>query len=78
MKKKDLEDKISELEKKYPHHNVNNTEMFNLQYETNKLFIQIIRDFNEKTETYNKYLLFYTVAIAILTAVLVLVTFVNK
>ena len=77
MKKKDLEERFKELEKKYPYHKVNHTEMFNLQYDINKLYMELIRDFNEKTGLYNIIIAFLTVVIAVLTSVMVIKMFVR-
>ena len=77
MNKKDLEEKLKDLEKKYSSYKVNNTEMFNLQYETNKLFMELIRDFNEKTGLYNVIIAFLTVVIAVLTLVMVIKMFIR-
>jgi len=71
MKEIDLKQRFWELESKYPLYKGNNTDMFNLQYETNKLYLKLINDFNEKTEVYNRRLLSYTIVIAILTLVMV-------
>jgi len=71
MKETDLKQRFRELESKYPLYKGNNTDMFNLQYETNKLYIEIISDYNKKAEIYNSRLLFYTIVIAILTLAMV-------
>ncbi len=76
MKPEDLKKKIEDLEKAYPLYKGNNTAMFNLQYETNKLYLEIINDSNNKTEQYNNRLLIYTVVIAILTLAMTFLTLV--
>lgn len=68
MNSKDLETKIRDLEKDTNRNNY--TALYNLQYEASKLHIEIINDFNEKTEIYNRSLLIFTVVISILTAVM--------
>jgi len=70
MKKEELEIEIKKLEEGHKLHKVNDTVMFNLQYEANKLFYTILIEFNEKMEEYNKKLLFFTIVIAILTLVM--------
>jgi len=70
MKKKDLEERFKGIEGEYPQHKVNHTQMFNLQYDTSKLYMEIINEFNEKTEVYNRRLLWFTIVIAILTFVM--------
>ncbi|MDD4893980.1 MAG: hypothetical protein PHW54_01530 [Candidatus Omnitrophica bacterium] len=77
MKKEDLKVKFEALEKQYRNYKANNTEMFNLQYDTNKLFMEIINDFNEKTGLYNKLLLICNVIIGILTVVMTIATILN-
>ncbi len=74
MKKEALKQIFMDMENKCKHYRGNDTELLNLQYETNKIFIQIINDFNEKTEIYNRRLLFYTIVIALLTAVVAILT----
>ena len=76
MKRKDLEKKLGELEKKYRYYKDSHTEMFNLQYETSKLFMEIIHDFNEKTGRYNFIIASLTVVIAFLTLVMVIKMFI--
>ena len=43
----------------------------NEQVRLNKLFIRLINEFNEKTDTYSRHLVFLTWAIALLTGILV-------
>ena len=77
MKKEELEKSFKDLKEKYPIYRVNHTEMFNLQYDTNELFIKIINDFNEKTGRYNIIIGFLTVVIAFLTLVMVIKMFIR-
>jgi hypothetical protein len=77
MKKKDLEEKFKNIEKSYSNYRVNNTEMFNLQHAANKLCIEIINDFNEKTGLYNIIIMFLTIVIACLTLAMVIKMFIR-
>lgn len=70
MIKEKLEQKFKDLEKTYH-------EMPSLQYQTNKLFMEIINDFNEKTGRYNIIIAFLTVVIAVLTLVMVIKMFIR-
>lgn len=69
MKKQILKEKLDNLEKTYH-------EMSSLQYQTNKLYMEIINDSNEKTGLYNIIIAFLTIVIAILTLVMVIKMFV--
>jgi uncharacterized membrane protein len=70
MNNKELRQKLKDLEKTYQ-------EMPSLQYQTNKLYMEIINDFNEKTGRYNIIIAFLTVVIAVLTLVMVIKMFIR-
>lgn len=70
MKKQEFEDKVRDIESKYPDYKDDISKMFHLQYKTNKLFYMMLAEFNEKIEGYNKRLRRYTIAIMVLILVM--------
>ena len=76
MKKEELKDKIKTVEPKEGTVSYNTNETITTHHlaELTKIYIEIINDFNMSAEKYNKRLLWYTIAIAILTFIMAILT----